>query len=86
MAGGLDENKVLRVVGLGSSMPLDPDEPLNPINRRISVVVLNDKTERQIRGLPDGLPKRIRSAADAAKALGLDGEKPAEHDAEKPSA
>ncbi len=84
VAGGLDENKVLRVVGLGSSMPLDPEEPLNPINRRISVVVLNDKTERQIRGLPAGLPKRIRSAADAAKALGLDGESSKADSAEKP--
>ena len=86
VAGGLDEKKILRVVGLGSSMPLDPEEPLNPINRRISVVVLNDKTERQIRGLPDGLPKRIRSAADAAKALGLDGAAPAAADADKPQA
>ena len=86
VAGGLHENKVLRVVGLGSSMPLDPEEPLSPINRRISVVVLNDKTERQIRGVSSGLPKRIRSAAAAATALGLEGAKPDKGAAEKPRA
>ena len=53
VAGGMHENKILRVVGLGSSLPLDADDPLNPMNRRISLVVLNDKTERQIRGLPE---------------------------------
>ena len=52
VAGGMDESKVLRVVGLSSSLPLDATDPLNPMNRRISLVVLNDKTERQIRGLP----------------------------------
>ena len=30
-----------------------PTDPLNPMNRRISLVVLNDKTERQIRGMPE---------------------------------
>ncbi len=75
VAGGMDEDKILRVVGLGSSMPLDPEEPQSPINRRISVVVLNDKTERQIRGVSEGEMKKIRSADDAAKALGLDGGK-----------
>lgn len=51
VAGGMDETRVLRVVGLASSLPLDPADPLNPINRRISLVVLNEATERAIRGL-----------------------------------
>lgn len=51
VAGGMDRSKVLRVVGLSSSLPLDSDDPLNPINRRISLVVLNEATERVIRGL-----------------------------------
>ena len=49
-------------------------------------VVLNDKTERQIRGVSSGLPKRIRSAAAAATALGLEGAKPDKGAAEKPRA
>jgi len=60
---------VLRVVGLSSSLPLDPANPMNPMNRRISLVVLNEKTERAIRGLPD--EEQVQSEADAAKALGL---------------
>ena len=50
VAGGLDESKVLRVVGLASSLPFDAADPLNPVNRRISLVVLNEAAERAIRG------------------------------------
>ena len=81
--GGLEEKKVLRVVGLASSMPLDADDPASDINRRISVVVLNDKTERQIRGISDTDLKRIRTTAEAAKALGVEpADAPAEHAAD----
>lgn len=38
--GGLPEDKIGRVVGLGSSDLLDPSQPQAPINRRISIVVL----------------------------------------------
>jgi len=72
VAGGMNESKVLRVVGLSSSLPLDAADPLNPMNRRISLVVLNEKTERQIRGLPEEPVTEIDNAADAAKALGLE--------------
>jgi chemotaxis protein MotB len=71
VAGGMRENKILRVVGLGSSLPLDSEDPLNPMNRRISLVVLNDKTERQIRGMPEELIEEIQNESDAAQALGL---------------
>jgi chemotaxis protein MotB len=76
VAGGMRENKILRVVGLGSSLPLDAADPLNPMNRRISLVVLNDKTERQIRGLPEEPMAEIQNEADAAQVLGL-GDAPA---------
>jgi chemotaxis protein MotB len=47
--GGLPEEKVLRVIGLSSSIPYNPDtEPLDPINRRISIIVMNKKTEQEI--------------------------------------
>jgi chemotaxis protein MotB len=75
VAGGMRENKILRVVGLGSSLPLDADDPLNPMNRRISLVVLNDKTERLIRGLPEEPMEEIQNEADALQVLGL-GETP----------
>lgn len=43
--GGMDETKVLRVVGLSSSVLFDKNDPLNPINRRISIIVMNKKAE-----------------------------------------
>jgi chemotaxis protein MotB len=47
--GGLAEEKVLRVIGLSSSVPYSPTtEPLDPINRRISIIVMNKKTEHEV--------------------------------------
>jgi chemotaxis protein MotB len=43
--GGMDEKKMLRVVGLSSSVLFDKEDPLNPINRRISIIVMNKKAE-----------------------------------------
>ena len=46
--GGMNENKVLRVVGLASAAHLDRQDPFNPINRRISIIVMNKKTEEMV--------------------------------------
>ena len=43
--GGLNEERILRVIGLSSSVLLDDQDPLNPINRRISILVLNKQAE-----------------------------------------
>ena len=43
--GGLEETKVTRVVGLASSVLFDRDHPQNPINRRISIVVMTQAAE-----------------------------------------
>jgi len=48
IAGGLDESKILRVVGLASAVPFDTKNPYDPINRRISIIVMNKKTEDSI--------------------------------------
>jgi chemotaxis protein MotB len=52
IAGGMDPDKVLRVVGMSSIVSFDKDDPFNPINRRISIIVLNRQTEQQF--LSDG--------------------------------
>jgi chemotaxis protein MotB len=46
--GGLRDDKIIRVVGLASSVNLNKDDPLNPMNRRISIIVMNRKTEEGI--------------------------------------
>ena len=48
MAAGLDEKKILRVVGLAASVPFKADDPLDASNRRISIVVLNRDAEEAI--------------------------------------
>jgi len=45
IAGGLDEQKIARVVGLASSVLFVKDDPLNPINRRISIIVMTQRAE-----------------------------------------
>lgn len=45
IVGGMDEAKVVRVVGLSSAVLFDKEDPLNPVNRRISIIVMNKKAE-----------------------------------------
>ncbi|GMR19874.1 MAG: hypothetical protein BMS9Abin36_0469 [Gammaproteobacteria bacterium] len=46
--GGMGKNKIGRVVGLSSTLLFDKKNPLNPINRRISIIVMNKATEEAI--------------------------------------
>jgi len=51
LAGGLPQDRVLRVQGLAASSPFDRNDPFAPVNRRISVIVMNrDAEERFYRG------------------------------------
>ncbi|ATM96345.1 flagellar motor protein MotB [Yersinia frederiksenii] len=48
LIGGLDEGKVLRVVGMASTMRLKEQTADDPVNRRISILVLNKQTQHDI--------------------------------------
>ncbi len=48
VTSGLDESKVLRVVGMGSAAPYDPKNPASPLNRRVSIVVLTQRAAARI--------------------------------------
>ncbi|WP_025917150.1 flagellar motor protein MotB [Herminiimonas sp. CN] len=48
VAGGMLEPKVLRVMGVGSTMHLNKKDALDPINRRISIIVLNRRAQARI--------------------------------------
>jgi len=48
IAGGMDDAKVLRVMGVAASMHLNQEDPFAPINRRISIVVLNKRAQMAI--------------------------------------
>ncbi|MEY4428157.1 MAG: hypothetical protein RLZZ182_846 [Pseudomonadota bacterium] len=48
MAGGLDGDKVLRVQGLAASMLYERKDPESPLNRRISIIVMNREAEDRV--------------------------------------
>lgn len=48
IAGGMDVNKMLRVVGLSSAVLFDKNDSYNPVNRRISIIVMNEKAEKAV--------------------------------------
>ena len=48
VAGGLADNKIIRVVGLGSAVLAKPDAPLDAANRRVTIVVMNEAAANSI--------------------------------------
>ncbi|HEX4843942.1 MAG TPA: flagellar motor protein MotB [Limnobacter sp.] len=57
-AAGMPDAKMLRVVGLASSVSLDEKDPYAAVNRRIAIVVMNKRAEDAVRALAnqdDGL-------------------------------
>jgi len=61
VAGGMEEKKIARVVGLSSSVLFDAGDPHSPINRRITIIVMNKRAEEAAR---DGGSVRVESAED----------------------
>jgi chemotaxis protein MotB len=43
VAGGLNESKVSQVIGFADTIPLNTQDPKDPLNRRISITILNKK-------------------------------------------
>ena len=58
VAGGLPDDRTLRVQGLAASSLFDPKDPLAPTNRRISIIVMNREAEERF----------FHAAADAPEA------------------
>jgi chemotaxis protein MotB len=79
--GGMEEGKILRVVGLASAANLDRKDPFNPINRRISIIVMNKKTEETVMrdnasvqaplGTPPASEERAAAVTPAAVAAAI---------------
>ena len=65
--GGVAEKQVGRVVGLASSTLFDKADPLNPINRRISLIVMNKKTDEAI-GRGEGVNDQMLDDSNKAQA------------------
>ena len=69
--GGLADSKVLRVVGLAAAAHLDKLDPFNPVNRRISIIVMNKKTEEAV--MRDSAAVEVPAEAGAQAAATLPG-------------
>ena len=71
-AGGLTEARVLRVQGLSASVPFDRDDPSGPVNRRISIIVMNrDAEDRFYRADTDGTGSQEPAAGASGPAPGV---------------
>jgi len=67
VTGGLPEARMLRVQGLASSKLLEPQAPNSPMNRRISIIVMNrDAEDAVLKNLPDEEPEAAAAPAAAA--------------------
>ena len=65
ISGGMDEAKMLRVVGLGSSVPFGDAAPTDPVNRRISIIVMNKRTEDAITKEASGVQVEDKAGVEA---------------------
>lgn len=66
VSGGLPDNKLRRVEGLASSRLLRPESPTDPINRRISIVVMTQAAEDRM--APGSIPAVVAAPAAPAAA------------------
>jgi len=64
VAGGVRLEQIARVVGLSDSVLFDKDNPVAPVNRRISIIVLNKKTAE---GIESGAGRSDRPLIDLTR-------------------
>jgi chemotaxis protein MotB len=69
VAGGMDEAKLLRVVGLASASLFDKENPYNPINRRISIIIMNKEAEENAMKDSESIQHNQLPATEVIKGL-----------------
>lgn len=88
IAGGMAAQKMGRIVGLGSSVLFDKTDPRNPINRRISIVVMNQEVDKALQDSahPVALDELTADTPpeDAAQAASSEASQPAAQPAASP--
>jgi chemotaxis protein MotB len=70
ITGGMADEKIVRVVGLSSAVLFKKEEPLHPVNRRISMIVMNKKAEEA--ASHDGGTVGEDAAAEGAESDGME--------------
>jgi chemotaxis protein MotB len=69
VTGGYPEEQIARVVGYASSALFDRNDPFNPVNRRIDILVLTKKAQRSIEGEQSDAAEGAVPAQGAAPAV-----------------
>ena len=62
LEGGVDTSRIAQAVGMADTIPFDKENPYNPRNRRISIIVLNKEAEERLRSLSEA--PQIKSLSD----------------------
>lgn len=86
LRGGLEESKIQRVVGLASSVLFDKDDPLNPKNRRISIIVMTRDAEEAARATDEPVQPAPEGAPEGAAVEPPKAQEPVAETPAKPSA
>lgn len=60
--GGLAPDKIARVIGLASEVPFLAEDPEAPINRRISIIVMTEESEREALELRERMTTEVPGA------------------------
>jgi chemotaxis protein MotB len=67
IAGGLDSSPIVQVIGFANTIPLNSEDLSDPINRRISITLLNKKPKQEekpvikpVEKVPEELTKAAR--------------------------
>ena len=66
IAGGLDASYVAQVMGFANTIPLNPQDLNDPLNRRISITVLNKKPKQEEKPIlrpVEKIPDSVKNAA-----------------------
>jgi chemotaxis protein MotB len=67
-AGGLNPDKIARIVGLSSSVLFNPQNPRDPVNRRISIIVMTREAEEAAKKVDTVAEEPAAADAGAAAA------------------
>ena len=62
---GIAEGKIKRVVGMASAVLFDSKDPMNPVNRRIAIIVLTHEAEETLRRESSGRPVPAAAGVEA---------------------
>ena len=71
LAAGLPEGQITRVSGMAAVLPFDAQHPREPVNRRIAILVLNNRAEQSLLGGAGGKatidPQELRPTIAASR-------------------